>query len=244
MRRALSIALFAVLAASCTATTIADEGARVAADPRYSVSLYNSFACATCHPVGAAAASGDTIYPGAPLAGALRRPSFWGGSVRTATDAAGLCFSDFMRGGPFDPTIPESVALYAYLESVADEGPTEAQPFTVPPRVVRLTGGDPGRGRDLYRRACAYCHGAPHTGEGRPRSERGTPASIVPDDTENEHNAAEGYDQPMLEAVFVQKVRHGSFYGYAGVMPPFSTEVLSDAQLADIVAYLAPALRP
>lgn len=241
--RAFALVLGALASSACGPRTAVEEGARVVSDPRYSPSLYNFVACTSCHATGAVSPTEGPIYPGAPLAGALRRPNFWGGTVRTAADAVDLCYRRFMRGGPLDPALPESIALYAYLDTIAAQGSGETQAFTVPPMVMRLTGGDPTRGRVLYERACASCHGAVRTGEGRPRAERGLQASVVPQATEIEHNAAEGYDQAALETVFVQKVRHGSFLGYAGVMPPFSIEALPDAQLADIIAYLAPTLR-
>jgi thiosulfate dehydrogenase len=39
-------------------------------------------------------------------------------------------------------------------------------------------------------------------------------------------------------AVVVEKVRHGKFFNLAGVMPFYAAETLSDAELADILAYL------
>jgi thiosulfate dehydrogenase len=56
----------------------------------------------------------------------------------------------------------------------------------------------------------------------------------VPDDTLNAHLAQ--YGPACTREIFIEKVRHGSFLGYAGRMPPFSEEVLSDAQVADILA--------
>ena len=38
----------------------------------------------------------------------------------------------------------------------------------------------------------------------------------------------------MMRTVVVEKIRHGSFLGYAGTMPPFSVEALSDADVRDL----------
>ncbi len=68
-------------------------------------------------------------------------------------------------------------------------------------------------------------------------------ASVLPADTEREHTAAMAYTMDTLRQVFVEKTRHGAFLGFAGVMPPFSTQVLSTADIADVVSYLNPTLR-
>jgi cytochrome c len=180
------------------------------------------------------------VLPGALLAGVTARRTFWGGSVVALEDAIGLCFEKFMRGGRFDPSAPRSVALYAYLLSLESrpDAITTAIPFTVTGTTRPPGDGDAARGRDLYDRACGYCHGAPRQAL-RPIAY----ASMLPDDTEREHSLAQGYTLETLRQVFVEKTRHGSFLGFAGFMPPFSTELLSDQDVADIVSYLSPTLR-
>jgi thiosulfate dehydrogenase len=99
--------------------------------------------------------------------------------------------------------------------------------------------GDASAAATTYRRACARCHGEPRTGVGLL-----APATVVvPTATEAEHTRDAGYDAMTLDQIFVEKARHGNFYGLAGVMPPFSTETLTDAQLADVLAFLNPQLR-
>jgi thiosulfate dehydrogenase len=39
--------------------------------------------------------------------------------------------------------------------------------------------------------------------------------------------------------IFIEKIRHGRFLGYGGEMPPFSSELLSDADVADVLEYLS-----
>ena len=38
--------------------------------------------------------------------------------------------------------------------------------------------------------------------------------------------------------IMIEKIRHGKFFGIGGNMPLYSTETLSDGEVADIVAYL------
>jgi thiosulfate dehydrogenase len=64
----------------------------------------------------------------------------------------------------------------------------------------------------------------------------------VPDDTEREHTRPD-YDETTFPLVFKEKVRHGAFLGFAGTMPPFATETLSEPQVDDLMAYIRPVLR-
>lgn len=122
-------------------------------------------------------------------------------------------------------------ALYAYLRSL-EPGNAEAQPFTVV-RSVRDVASEGADGERLYALACESCHGARETGAGR--LTRNIP--VLPGDTVAAHP---GYDAASLRLVFVEKTRHGGFLGYGGNMPPFSLEVLSDAELGAILDLLAP----
>jgi thiosulfate dehydrogenase len=231
------LAVVVVLGASACAgdrESFAQHGADLARSPAISNARYNAFACTTCH-AERARETGTRIYPGAPLEGAARRPSWWGGNVLDLHAAVDDCFEHFMQGEPLDPNRDTGQALVAYLEDLAraaDPATTAAVPFTTPATALDLPPGDATLGADLYHRACETCHGAKHTGAGR----LGPLASVIPDDTLNAH--LQQYGPACTRVVFVEKVRHGSFLGVAGSMPPFSTEVLSDAQVAEIPAYL------
>ena len=93
-------------------------------------------------------------------------------------------------------------------------------------------------GKDLYEKNCASCHGALETGVGR----ISPLASVLPRDTLAEHCdddlAIVGYTdrQAYIRAIMTEKTRHGSFLGYAGVMPPFANEALSDAEMRDLAS--------
>lgn len=205
-------------------TTAAERGERLAGDPGFAESKFNSFSCTTCH--------GDSkrIVSGAPLAGAARRPTFWGGRFTTLSEAVDECATKFMRAAPLDPTAKKWVDLWAYLESIAEKGPREAQPFDVELRITDLPRGSSDAGRVVWAAACRTCHGTPKTGEGRLGA-----SSIVPNDTVTEHSK----DGPaIVRQVVVEKVRHGSYLGFPGNMPPFSKQALTDQQIGDVLTYL------
>ncbi len=220
---------------------LAERGAALASDPRVTRSQYNPFACTTCHPVRAGSQGGVTL-PGAPLQGAARRPSFWGGEVVRMREAVERCWVNFMRGAPEDLDGPDGRAIDAWLLSLAPEGSTEGTapvPRTWPRTVRDLGPGDRTRGQAVWNRACSHCHGAIGTGEGR----IGPAASVIPRDTIREHCNRDfmsvGYPdrQSYIRATVTEKTRHGSFLGYAGVMPPFANEVLSDDEMRDLTAF-------
>jgi len=219
---------------------LAVRGAALARDANVSGSRYNRFACLTCH-AERAADVGDRILPGAVLEGAVRRPSYWNGEVLHLREAVGRCWGSFMRGQDADLDGPDGQALWAWLESLSPAGSTAGTaPVTLTwPRTSRDlgTGGNATRGAVLWQRACANCHGSFGAGAGR----LAPLASLLPQDTLTEHCQGElpfGVDSfaAYVRIVVHQKTRHGSFLAYAGSMPPFAEEQLSDADLADIVA--------
>lgn len=179
------------------------------------------FSCATCHDLHAA----ERLLPGAPLAGVTERTSFWGGQENDLLRALNQCRTLFQQAPELSREEPEAARLYAYLESLT--GSAEPWPFTVVQAITELPAGDAAAGRDAYRAACARCHEAePPLADDIPR---------LPDDALARHAHYSAAEQRL---VFVEKARHGAFFGYGGRMPPFSAEALSDAQLADVLAFL------
>ncbi len=228
-----TVAVMMVALAGCSSdpgevtTTAVERGEKLVSDPGFAESRFNAFACTTCHAITTAK---GRILPGAPLAGAARRPSYWGGRIATLSEAADECATKFMRAQPFAPAQQKWIDLWAYLASIGDKGPADAQPFEVVYRIVDLPRGDATSGGKVWDATCKTCHGAAKTGEGRIGA-----ASIVPADTIAEH----GTDGPaIVRQVVIEKVRHGSYLGFAGVMPPFSQQALSDRQIADLLTYL------
>jgi thiosulfate dehydrogenase len=227
------------LSLGCTRQLSAVEhGAAVAADPAFSRSPENAFSCASCHAERPGAT--DRLMPGAPLAGATVRPSYWGGAVLDLFDAVAVCYRRFMRGEDLERTSEDSRALYAYLDSLLAGGAVETAAVAFTP--VRTSAppppGDSGRGGTLFTRACAPCHGQPRSGSGRVGG-----SSVLPDATERAHGRVQGYTAESFRQVFVQKIRSGGFLGFDGVMPPFSREVLSDVDVSDIITHLDPQLQ-
>ncbi len=208
------------------------HGQALFSDPVAAGTEVNRFACATCH-LAEDTPSDTRVRTGAVLAGALERPHYWGGQELELLRSINACRQYFMgQVNAWTADDPLAEALYAYLASLPATYP-EAVPFSVVVSVKDLPAGDGTHGQEVYGRACAYCHGAIHTGEGRL-----TPiASILPDEPLAEHEA-DGFDADEQRLIFVEKVRHGGFYGYGGNMPPFSSEVLSDADLSDVLSYL------
>lgn len=206
--------------------TAAEHGEVLFGDPSLSNATSNRLSCAHCH-----AATAKPGLPGGALAGVTKRTSFWGGQENTLLRAVNACRYYFMLADePWEGTEPDAVFLYAYLESL--EGDAEPVPFTIA-EVVDPGAGDSARGATVYQQACATCHGQKSTGQGRLISN----APILPEDTIAAHPAPE-YSEIDRRLVFVEKTRHGGFYGYGGAMPPFSSEVLSDEDLADLLTFL------
>jgi thiosulfate dehydrogenase len=237
----LTLSLALSLAGCVRNVSAVERGRELVSDPALSPARINPFACTHCHSIR----SGDPsnyILPGAVLAGSTQRPTYWGGTILTLQDAIAICYRRFMLGGTLDSDREEFLAVYAFLESLeSDLGAISTEvPFTVVRVALPPQPGDATSGAQWYNRACAYCHGAPRTGNGRLSDF----VDIIPNVTEQEHTAAMGYDQESLRQVIVQKVRHGSFLGFAGSMPPFSLEALSNDALSDIIAYLDPQLQP
>jgi thiosulfate dehydrogenase len=213
--------------------TAVDHGAALFSDPTIARTGFNAYSCATCHEAEAGDA-GDAILPGAPLAGALQRPSYWGGQELDLLRSINACLYFFMlKDAPWTPDDVEARAMYAYLESLPGGG-ASAEPVAFTP-VYALSDpppGDGGRGGDIYRRACASCHGAAHSGAGRLVDR----APVLPEQTLEEHPLGD-YTDAERRLVFVEKIRHGGFVGYGGQMPPFSSERLSDEDLGDLLMF-------
>jgi len=209
-----------------------DHGRALFADPRASSSPSNAFACATCHPSDAAAAkAGEArVFPGAALGGATKRMSLWGGARVDLLESINDCRLFFMDApAPWTSDDEDARAMFAYLQQLAGAG--DAVSFTVLHAAPDLPAGDPVAGEAAYANTCAPCHGSAHNGAGR----LVTFAPKLPDDVDATHASLAPADRRL---VYLRKAREGAFVLAAGAMPPFSREVLPDAQLASILAYL------
>jgi thiosulfate dehydrogenase len=211
--------------------TAVEHGADLAEDPKVGgANGINQLACVDCH-TETSEAGGASVPTGGPLAGATKRTAYWGGQELSLLSSINDCRYYFMLAdAPWTGDEDEAKAIYAYLESL--DGPADAVPFTIA-EVVEPGPGDAKKGEATYARACASCHGAIHSGVGA-KLDR---APVLPDDTLAEHPLGD-YTAAERRLVFVEKVRHGTFAGYGGQMPPFSKELLSDGDMADILSYL------
>jgi thiosulfate dehydrogenase len=182
--------------------------------------------CASCHPLGSEA---DRIYPGADLRGVSSRSSFWGGQENDLLQAVNACRTLFQGLSALEPSTREAADLYAFLESLT--GSPDPVPFTVVNSVLDLDPGDAERGRSTYAAACQPCHGEANAGAGH----LSAVIPVLPDDALAKHLSYSALEQRL---VFVEKARHGRFFGYGGFMPPFSLEALPDRELADLLSAL------
>lgn len=213
--------------------TAAEHGKALFRDPSIAGNSVNTYACSTCH-AAIAGEAGDAILPGAPLAGAVDRPSYWGGQQGELLGAINDCLYFFMfKDEPWTADEEDAEAMYAYLQSLPADGEAKkAAPFTPVYGLVSPPAGEAARGDEVYGRACASCHGAAHTGAGRIVDR----APALPEETLEAHPLST-YTASERRMVFVEKIRHGGFVGYGGQMPPFSIEQLSEQDIGDLLTF-------
>ena len=215
-----------ILLAGCADTTPEERGAALFVAPELSDSPTNAASCATCHATGAIPA--NWIPVGGTLAGVTQRPSFFGGGELDLRAAVNFCLRRFMRAPAIEPLGENDERgrdLLSYLETLA--GPADAVPWTLGSIADDLPPGDAARGSGVWDAACRGCHGQSRTGAGR----LSALVAILPDETIEEH----GEDARLRT---IEKVRNGQFYEAGGDMAPYSVELLSDQQLADVLAHL------
>lgn len=213
-----------------------EQGLTLFADEKVGAPAGNPFTCADCHATPGHESS--LILPGAELAGATRRSSFWGGQESDLLRSINDCRLYFMRAAePWSAEDEDARSLYEYLDSFG--GSREAVPFT-PVREIEptCTAGDATEGERIFDGACSHCHGSIHEGKGR----KSPLVPILPERVLFDHNLAAACDpssgKAPAAAIFLSKVRHGVFFGEGGTMPPFSREVLSDTDVENLFAYL------
>jgi thiosulfate dehydrogenase len=226
---ALAACLAGIAACSSPDTTplsAADHGRDIASDVRASNAPLNAFRCTTCH-----AEDATPFKTGAPMRGMLKRPSYWGGEQADLLASINLCRFLFMGSTKdWTPDTVEAKAFYAYLQTLKSAD-TSPYAFTIPREIADLPLGDRARGQVVFDGACRVCHGARTTGAGRLKNT----FPILPEDTIRDHKYLNSNTE--TRKVFIEKVRHGPFLGYGGIMPPFSVEALSDADLSALLGF-------
>lgn len=237
---ALACVLAGYLLNACSSNTeesSVEQGRALFDTKALSKSRINDYTCATCHDT--VATDPPSRKTGGPLAGVTLRKSFWGDQVADLLGSINACRSSFMGDTePLSASDERARSLYAYLASL-EPGDSAPVAFTVVNTIdplPRAEGAEAitdaeNRGRLRYAQACASCHGSMHDGLGRLSSR----VPILPEQTLAEH--AE-YSRRVQRLIFTEKIRHGLFLGYGGSMPPFSSELLSDAEVSDVLEAL------
>ncbi|HWU90867.1 MAG TPA: c-type cytochrome [Kofleriaceae bacterium] len=229
------MAVVALLVAACGGggdpVPALEFGTQIFADPRLSNNPDNLYSCATCHEASATP-DPTRIYPGHTLYDSAFRASWWGGFETDYLRAVNYCYLNFMSAPvELEPDEPKARALYEYLASISPGGPSPAKPLNFTRYVVSIPPGDPVRGEQVYATACTSCHGAIDTGEGRLSKD----IPLLPAAIDALAKKIPGADRGTL---LVEKVRHGQFWGVGGTSPPFSLDMMSNADLGALLAFL------
>lgn len=208
-----------------------ERGRELMFDSDVSPSGLNHFACATCHVVDSTPAR--LRYAGYSLLGVAKRRTFYGGAEDRLLDAVNFCIVQYMRGVALTETDPDGRAIYEYLLSISPGDPVDGIPWTLVHSIPELEGGgDAANGKRVYDAMCLECHGALHSGKGR----REPKATILPDEAMEIYRTMFPGVKPRT--IVTEKLRHGGFFGIGGQMPPNGAEVLSDAEILDLFAYI------
>jgi thiosulfate dehydrogenase len=234
-----AIVAVSLLAAACSSDpdverrSSVEHGKALFEDKNASNSRLNVFTCATCHRAEGAAGDGR-ILPGYDLAGAVDRPTYWGGQRSDLLAAINDCRYFFMNATQaWTANDEDAKVVYAYLASLP-KTQTGALPFTVVQVAKDLPGGDRARGEQVFDASCRSCHGAAHTGRGKVRSG----IALLPEEEVDYLNKTFAFDKVQIRVTFIEKVRHGGFLGVFGNMPLYSTEAMSDADLSSLLTFL------
>ncbi|MCA9662445.1 MAG: DM13 domain-containing protein [Myxococcales bacterium] len=216
-----------VLACACAGGTSGDdagahpEGQALYAEP---IADGNSFTCATCHALSEPASDG-LRRPGHAIGDATRRPSWKNGQLGDMRDAVNSCLVEWMNAEPWTADDPRYQQLFDYLDAQAPAGDAQALSFTIAQPPADLTGGDADAGKALFNASCSVCHGVDGTGttQAPPVSGQGQPPDYVARRVRTSGRA----DSSVYNGLT------------GGVMPFWAADRLSDAELRDLVAYLA-----
>jgi mono/diheme cytochrome c family protein len=197
--------------------------------------LGNLFSCALCHSLSPPAEE-EILRPGHTLLNALGRPSFKQGGRADFLGATNVCRIDWMITDPWVEAEPKFADLVSFLKSVETEDTSPALTYALAcPSKTGPSTGDPEAGCRLFNRSCFTCHGMDGTGTflgsslmalnvpdlDNPDYVRGRIRLSGPNDPRSPYQVPQGCE-------------------LAGtVMPFWTTDLLSDAQVEDLVAFVA-----
>jgi mono/diheme cytochrome c family protein len=173
--------------------------------------IYATRGCAACHATTFEQEAKDGLLrAGHPLEGAAHRGTWWNGRITTdAGDASEFCLRSFIDPNTEGFTPEERKALVLFMQELGSE--RGVSPLVLLRRDagdVDLSSGDPGRGRQVWQRACLACHAD-------------TPPEVA--------RLLKQLSAGQIAGI----VRLGS-----GTMPFFQVDRLPAPMVADVVAYL------
>jgi mono/diheme cytochrome c family protein len=196
-------------------------------------------ACASCHTDGQSATKDTRLRVGHTLVGVTSRTSTWNGAFKgdaLAKDAFGATMCAVMyqhKGDDIGTVMPKADidALNAYFDAIKnnsgritsvlniawvtkpalhEEDKIDEKAATAAAKKIMMLPGDPAAGKDVFTRSCQYCHEL--------KEKKVGPA------------LAKEMDNPRAAA---KSIRCGS-----GAMPFYANDILSDQQVADVIAYI------
>lgn len=217
------------------------SGAAAYGQKLYYITTYGKIkvSCSSCHSDGTATTKDDRIRPGHTLAGVTSRTSTWNGQFKGAalqSNAYGATMCAVMylhKGDEMASVMPKADidAMNAYFDAIKDNpGATQSnikiQWVTKPAlheddkidqkaadaaaKAIMKLPGDPASGKTIFDRSCAYCHSFTDKKAGPPLKK--------------------AMDTPALGA---KSVRCGS-----AAMPFYGKDILTDEQIANVIAYI------
>ena len=198
--------------------------------------------CAMCHSDGTDRTKDGKTRPGHTLVGVASRTATWNGmfkgdKLQSSAYGAKLCASGFQKRGPVDNALSadEVTELNEYFKAIAtnpgamttnlsikwvtkpvfsdDENLDEKVTKPAVKSIMKLP-GDPGSGQVVFQSACTTCH-----------------------DMQKKKIGPGMKDAAQDMNYVAQSIRCGST-----AMPFFAKDVLSDQQIADVVAYIQSSL--
>ena len=218
-------ASLALSLASCAADKSGSEssasGLRVYQEP---LSDGNTFACSTCHALAEPTSNGMR-RPGHPIADATRRSHWKNGRAASFLEATNSCVTEWMGASAWTESEPRFIALRDFLDAEAGTQPAADLSFAIVEPPTDVSGGDPERGRALFDDTCVVCHGSGGVGTNRGPS------------------IAHSKRAPAYIAERIRKSGNPTSTVYqgltGGVMPFWAEDRLSDAELRDLIAFIA-----
>ncbi len=196
-------------------------------------------ACASCHSDGQSTTKDARLRAGKTLVGVTSRTSTWNGAFKgeaLAKSAYGATMCAVMyqhKGDDLGTAIPKAdiEALNAYFDAIKnnpgamtgnlniawvtkpalhEEDEIDLKAATAAAKKIMMLPGDPIAGKSIFTNTCLYCHEMNEKKVGPPM--------------------AKEMEDPRMAA---QSVRCGS-----GAMPFYTSDILSDQQIADAIAYV------